>query len=306
MTEQTPQPNSSDGDWLPPIPWAVLRAKCFTPVQGRVLFVLWSRCNRSGDCYSSFKVLGDDSGCDTRTANIAVATMEQHGVIDVDRPSGKASRFHLDPAVIAAFIECHDTPLINVGGTGHKTHPKNVGGTKLTPLIIEGTTPLNFVVTPPSFLGGEEEPLEEEPLKNSPGSSVPSVLSEPSEPSVKIARAPKPAGKKRQTEPPLSPDLQAVCDLWVSLGLGPVSQNGRSGLRLLVAEHGREWAETGLRRASEQNIRSPVSWLRVCIPGWKREEAANQNGAGPPGAVPAVPNRVMSEFEAWAKGGKPP
>lgn len=186
MTEQNPQPNST-GDWLPPVPWAVLRARCFTAVQGRVLFVLWSRCNRAGDCYTGIVELGKDAGCDARTATAAVDWLAEHGVIGFERPSGKAPRYHLDTDTILAFVKEHPSAFPKEGDKRRTPH-KIVGGTKLTtPYNNEGTTPHKIVVAPPTKLWDEEEPIEEDPLKKSPSSVLPVLPSvEPTEP----ARAP--------------------------------------------------------------------------------------------------------------------
>lgn len=172
---------TANGNWLPPIPWDVLRAKCFTPVQGRVLFALWSRCDADGNCWPGLPTLREDCGCDERTVKTAVAILEQHGVITITKAVGQAHRYHLDPDTILQFVQTHDTPLKNVGGT-KVTPPKTVG---TTPRKSVGGTPLNFVGTPPSKMRGEEEPVEvepiqEEPVKKSqvPSLTLPSVASE--------------------------------------------------------------------------------------------------------------------------------
>ncbi len=169
---------TAGGDWLPPIPWKVIRARCLTPSQGRVLFVLWSRCNAAGDCWPSLATVAEDSGTDRRTAIRAAAVLEQQGIVSVDRIPGHGNRYHLDPAGICAFVEAHTDPLeaptSDKMSPVTKSHPWQI---VTTPVTKSHPTSDKNEVGRGDFLSPKEEPLkknqEEEPLKKSQGRAAP-------------------------------------------------------------------------------------------------------------------------------------
>ena len=150
--------------WLPPIPWSVLRARCFPPIQGRVLFALWSRCDSEGNCFPAFPMLCADAGdCDKRSAIAAVAALEAAGVITVDRAHGKVHRYHLDPAAIEEYVEAKETGYKNVPSSTRDKNAisdKNVSrvGTKMLPELGTFLHELGTKMSP------EVEP-EVEPIK---------------------------------------------------------------------------------------------------------------------------------------------
>lgn len=169
--------NGGGGDWLPPIPWDVLRARCFTPVQGRVLFALWSRCNAAGDCWPSVEALATDCGCDARAVRGVLETLTGHAVITMTRSGGrKPHRFHLAPAHILEFVRSHDNPIKSVTDKSARVKVATLTDSP----VLEAVNPDTFVpstltdspVLTLTLLSVEEEPIrrasEEEPVGTSP------------------------------------------------------------------------------------------------------------------------------------------
>src|SRR3972149_273862 len=97
------------GNWLRPIDWDVLRAKCFTPVQGRILFVLWSRADGSGFCRPSIKSIAADCGCDERSVRDAIRVMTAFGVFEWEEHDGRPHGYRVNPDHVLNFVRTHPT-----------------------------------------------------------------------------------------------------------------------------------------------------------------------------------------------------
>lgn len=112
----------------------------------------------------------------------------------------------------------------------------------------------------------------------------------------------------RMVPPKLSPELIRVLETWQGFGLGHVSQNARTELRKLIAEHGEEWVVFGLLCVSEQGVRWPVSWLKTTIPGWKRAPPKGSPAAQRDGKATGDHDGGTSEspFAKYSRAGNPP
>jgi len=211
---------------------------------------------------------------------------------------------HIDALAAGGFIKEREHQHRDDGSQTNTRYQLALPAKNVTPLL-KSVTPLSVQADTPVTL--REHPVNPALQRtkpsvtvNSPSTSLP-VLSEPTETSMSAAAPKSKTERPKRAPPEVPPDLQAVCDRWVALGLGPISQTAKQGLRLLIAEHNRELVEQGLERAAEQGIKWPVSWLKVCIPAWKREGQRNERPAttATPATVPRPPSKFRDEFAAF-------
>lgn len=255
-----------------------------------LMLAMAENASPGGYCCASVATLARIGHMSERTVqNLMPALTESGEVVLIDTGGGRArsTRYWITVGNLHPLAhekgECSCTLLIGkgaeIGGKGASPEPE----------WVQKSAERVQLFAP--------ETLETKTRKEVPPSSSLPVLNEPPETTTSPTTGK--AQRKRQSVPE-SPDLQAVLALWQALGLGPVSQKAKGELRKLVAEHGREWVEHGLRQASAENIQWPVSWIRACIPGWKKPKAT-----GPPatraGPKPSWVQDSVTELEEYLK-----